>query len=137
VIYQPTIYIDPGVQYFAWALINENRELELCGKTSRECIAEIARYASRVEIERPWGKGKRTTQADIDDLNIAVGEYGGHFKVRKYRRPYTAPKELRHERAFAALRPHELARLPKFKTHLHHVGCAVYMGMRDTGRLVA
>lgn len=131
------VYIDPGVKYAAWAYFNALGLLELCDVTSRDDVPNLWQYASRGEIERPWGKGPNTTQADIDDLNIAVGEYGRCFHTRVYRRPYTAPKKLRHERALKALTPAELAVLPKQKTKLKHVLCAVYMGLRGTGRITA
>lgn len=130
------VYIDPGVKYLAWALFNED-ELESAGVTEREGQSDLKYLSCRGEIERPWGKGPGTTQADIDDLNIACGEYGAQFPFRTYRRPYTAPKPLRHARALAALTKAELAVLPKQKTKLKHVLCAVYMGLRATGRIPA
>lgn len=130
------VYIDPGVQYLAWALFNED-VLDSAGVKARELASDLRFVATRGEIERPWGKGPRTTQADIDDLNIACGEYGAQFPFRTYRRPYTAPKALRHARALAALTKAELAVLPKQKTKLKHVLCAVYMGLRATGRIAA
>lgn len=134
---EPTVYIDPGVQYFGWALADEAGRLSLCGKTTRDAIGEVAQLASRAVIERPWGKGANTTQRDIDALNIAVGEYGYAFKEREYRYPYTTPKPIRHERAMAALTPDERLKLPKFITHQKHILCAVYILLRDTGRIRA
>lgn len=136
----PTVYIDPGVKYLGWALF-EDGEVTLCGKTARESIVEIAAYADRAVIEKPYiesrhGKGK-VTLADLQELCIAVGEYGGHFPIRRYVFPHKLPKEIRHSRALRACRPHEIVRLPQFKTHMFHVGCALYMGMRETGRIVA
>lgn len=140
----PTVYIDPGVDYFAWCLFADNR-LEVAGYDPRGHIAEVAKYACRVVIEKPFvqqeahrrSAGQRSSNKTIQELCIAAGEYAGHFPDRTYLFPYMTPKLIRHARALAALSPAEVVKLPKYKTHMKHVGCALYIGMRDTGRIRA
>ena len=137
----PCIYIDPGVDYFAWVLFDDDR-LKLAGYSRRIDIDEIARYARRAVIEKPYvqqsgGRSahQRSSNKTIQELCIAAGEYGGHFPQRHYVYPGAAPKHIRHERALAALTREEVELLPRYKTHMEHVGCALYIGMKDVGRL--
>lgn len=142
--WEPTVFGDTSVNFLAWALFDADKKLVLCGKTPRADVAEIGSYARVGVVEKPWvqqvdprKRSGRATQKDIQELCIAAGEYGRIFEVRRYEYPHKAPKKIRHERALAALDADERARLPKFRTHLEHIGCAIYMGLRATGRIVA
>jgi hypothetical protein len=141
----PTIYVDPGVQYAGWCL-GKNGVLEAAGKIDRaEFRTAVAWLAKRCIVEQPWGVGelckergiKGSTLKDILELTLAAGEYGGRFAEAVYLHPYMAPKPIRHERALEALDRHELSRLPPQKTFRIHTLCAVYMFLRDVGRIVA
>lgn len=133
-------FIDPGVKYFGWAVFSDAGSLEAAGKNTRDGIAEVTNMAWEAEIEKPWvdqrGKGKSRLE-DVMELCIAAGWYGGHFAACTFRTPYKAPKDIRHERAVQACRPEELLVLPKQITYRKHTLCAVYMGMRRFGRIVA
>ena len=142
----PTIYVDPGVKYAGWC-VGAGGVLIAADKTDREHLPLMADTVMpcphRCVMERPWGvqaikEGKKgSTLQDILDLTLAAGEYAGHFDQRVYLMPYPAPKPIRHERALEALDRHELARLPRQKTYRQHTLCAVYMFLRDVGRITA
>ena len=138
----PTIYVDPGVQYAGWCR-GSGGVLTAAGKIDREDFRSLVAWmAKRCVVEQPWGVGdirtkRGSTLQDILELTLAAGEYGGAFDTRVYLHPYMAPKPIRHERALEALDRHELARLPPQKTYRQHTLCAVYMFLRDVGRIVA
>jgi len=141
----PTIYVDPGVQYAGWCR-GDHGVLTAAGKIDRSDFKSLVSWmAKRCVVEQPWGVGdidrarghKGSTLKDILELTLAAGQYGGAFDTAVFLPPYMAPKPIRHERALAALDRHELARLPKQKTYLVHTLCAVYMFLRDVGRIVA
>jgi hypothetical protein len=141
----PTIYVDPGVQYAGWCR-GDHGVLTAAGKIDRQDFRSLVAWmAKRVVVEQPWGVkeislargAKGSTLQDILELTLAAGEYAGSFDQRVYQHPYPAPKPIRHERALEALDRHELARLPPQKTYRQHTLCAVYMFLRDVGRIVA
>lgn len=131
------VYIDPGVEYVGWAVFGSKNELEAVGMCSRKDFKEeVAGRTSFCVIEKPWGVGGHTTEQDIMNLCLAAGEYGGRFANTRYETPPSTPKPIRHAQARKRLKPHELALLPKQKTQLKHIMCAVWMGLRDRGRMV-
>lgn len=128
------IAIDPGKLYFGWAWFKDG-ELEGAGKTDRDGVAQLALLAPECIVEKQWGVSKKSTVADIIELAIATGEYGGHFALRRYLLPYQTPKPIRHTRALNALGTAERLRLPKQKTYLKHTLCAVYIGLKELDRI--
>jgi hypothetical protein len=135
------------VNFLAWARFDSNKVLVETGKTPRDqeaFLVILGGLCPRVIMERPYiqqvdptkRKG-RATQEDVQELCIAAGEYAGRFKYRRYDYPYTLNKDLRHKRALEALTAQELRTISKLKTHRAHVLCAVYMGLRETGRIRA
>lgn len=133
---ETTVYADPGVKYVGWACFHTGRLIS-AGYTRREDFADLVAPLAMVGvIEMPWGIGKSTTEQDILRLTLAAGEYGGRFRFTRYERPISAPKPVRHAQALKRLSAAELTLLPKQKTHLQHTLCAVWMGLRDSGRMI-
>lgn len=130
------ITIDPGKTYFAYARWDCNGQLIEAAKLGRNSI-HVLPVGEPAIIEKQWGQAKNTPLRDLLDLAVSTGEYGGHFFSRRYVLPSSCPKPIRHKQALARLRPSELAVLPKNKTDLKHVLCAVWIGLNELGRLVA
>lgn len=125
--------IDPGVKYYGLALF-EGQTLIAARKEHADCIHSVR--ANLCVVERPRkANDDRSTRGDIQDLEYAAGGYAAHFSSSKAVQASNVPKDIRHARALAALLPGELAVLPKQKTHLKHVLCAVYIGLKELGRL--
>ncbi len=129
------VALDPGVQYYGAALFTAG-QLVYAGKEDRAEIGELSKEAELCVVERPRkANDDRATRGDIQDLEFAAGWYAGHFAQSKMVLASNVPKAIRHQRALAALTPGERGMLPKQKTHLKHVLCAVYIGLKELGRL--
>lgn len=128
--------VDPGVQYFAWVDMVDS-QLHRCGLDKREDAGLLADIPYGI-IEKPRpGHHAKSTDRDIQELCIALGEYGAQFSERRYEVASSCPKPKRHAQALARLTPAELAILPKQKTKQKHILCALWIALKHAGRLTA
>lgn len=129
------ICIDPGKRYLAYAQF-ERDSLLAAKMIDRLEFKQLDRH-QHVVVEEPWGvdKEKGVREADIRALVLAAGLYAGHFDTHRFVLASSCPKPARHAQALKRLSPAELAVLPKQKTHLKHVLCAVWIGLKELGRL--
>lgn len=127
--------IDVGVQYYGGALF-EFGQLIWADKESRDEISSLALEADYVIVERPRkANDDKSRRAVIQDVEFAAGFYLGKFKDGKGVLASSIPKKIRHARAAAALSSMEFSFLPKQKGRLQHVLCAVYIGLKELGRV--
>jgi hypothetical protein len=129
--------VDPGVKYFAWVAFYEGR-LTDCGLNQREDALSILGDFPFGIVEKPRAsKDDKSTRADIQELCIALGEYGRCFRERRYEVASSCPKDIRHAQALKRLSPEELAILPKQITKRKHILCALWIALKHAGRLTA
>lgn len=127
-------YVDPGKKYFGAADFHGG-EL-VCTYFGRNEEYRTLLCGNYGVIEMPWGSTQKNAK-DIRDLCVWAGRYAERFTCSWMDDPGKSPKPIRHAQALSRLTEYELSKLPKLKGHRKHVLCAVWMGLKHSGRLVA
>ena len=127
-------YVDPGKGYFGAARFDAG----VLGATwfgRKDAYRQLLQGNYGV-VEMPWGS-TRKNEKDIRHLCVWAGRLAERFDVSWMDDPGKSPKPIRHQQALDRLTAAELTKLPKLKGHRKHVLCAVWMGLKHSGRLVA
>jgi hypothetical protein len=135
--------VDPGVDYFAWAFVDQIAQIVLCGlyRGRPRDFFENAGGAVVIEDQRIL-PGVKARHADIINLAQSAGAIESHFDnvtwapLLQFPKPKRGCQSIPEQRCRKYMTPAELA---LFETHgkgeLEHLWDAGYFALKYSGRI--
>lgn len=128
--------VDPGVKYFAWALVRDGVIVDMGLHSDSRYLANRFPGIDTAVVERARvHRGQEKKKVEVEGLLIAAGEIAGQFPNRVYGLQ-TLPKSVFQARTRAVMYAAELDKLETFtKKNQYHIVDACGYAMKYLGRM--